>query len=101
MHFTLILIYSFLLSLSLSLSYFFFDPLKLSSLSTLYLLYACGFCVDFPLIFFFMGFYAYCVVMAVGCLLWWWGVAVVVRWRVWVCGSPWWRSEFMDWHGGA
>ena len=54
MHFTLILIYSFLLSLSLS--YFFFDTLKLSSLSTLYLLYACGFCVDFPLIFFFNGF---------------------------------------------
>ena len=48
-----------------------------------------------------MGFYAYCVVMAVGCLLWWWGVAVVVRWRVWVCGSARWRSEFMDWHGGA
>ena len=48
-----------------------------------------------------MGFYAYCVVMVVGCLPWWWGVAVVVRWRAWVCGSARWRSEFMDWHGGA
>ena len=27
--------------------------------------------------------------------------AVVVRWRAWVCGSARWRSEFMDWHGGA
>ena len=54
-------------------------------------------------------------------LPWWWGVAVVVRWRAWVCGdrhggglglwigvvevwvygSEWWRSEFMDRRGGG
>ena len=27
-------------------------------------------------------------------LSWLWSVAVVVRWKAWVCGSAWWRSDF-------
>ena len=116
------------LSLSLSLSYFFFDPLKLFSLSThwnspfstLCLLSACGFYVDFPLNFFFFGFL--CIrccydgeVEGVG--LWgsvWWRfrfrIGVVegwvyglAWWRVWVCGDQhlWWTSVSVVECGGS
>ena len=80
------------LSLSFSLSYFFFDPLKLSSLNSLKLSFLnsllswclwvlCGFSFDF--FFFFFFFWVYIIMV----LPWWSGVAVVVRWKVWVCGD--------------
>ena len=97
-----ILIYSFLsLSLSLPLSLF-SEPLDSLLFETLLSqLFTCSVLEGFVWIFlrFFFFFGAYGVAMVVGVLLWWWGgwlpwlwgVAVVVRWRVRVCGLVWWK----------